>query len=122
VNEEAQAARDRFDTRKQAEDHFLARPLRPAPPIDFTRVSEREYKKAMKGVSKSMATFKILGSEPADEPNAVDVTIRIGNLKGKDARKALMGFRIIEQVLADDRVTFDEYFLLGSAVASITRA
>lgn len=70
-----------------------------------------------------MATFKILTSEPVPEdPHAVDVTIRLGNLKGRTPQKALLGLQTVENVLADDRVTFEEYFFLGAAVASISRA
>lgn len=70
-----------------------------------------------------MATFKIINQAPAaDDPHAIDVTIRLGNLKGKTAGKALLGLTTVEAVLADDKVTFEEYFFLGAAVASITRA
>gem|GEM_PF-3724612 len=70
-----------------------------------------------------MATFKIVGSTPVDgDPTAMDVTIRLGNLKGKTPAKALLGLQTVEQVLADDKVTFEEYFFLGAAIASIVRA
>ena len=68
-----------------------------------------------------MATFKIIGSEPA-EGNAIDVTIRLGNPKGKTPQKALAGLKTVEMVLEDDRVSFEEYFFLGAAVAQIAKA
>lgn len=51
--DEAAEIRSRFDTRRQAEEWTLARPLHPAAPIDFSRVSARERERALSRLTPS---------------------------------------------------------------------
>lgn len=110
VNDDAQAARDRWDTRKQAEDAFLARPLRPVPPIDFSRVStwEREHPRPDPDNLEGAHPMHLSDISITDTDGFADLHMRFAGVRAEHA-EALADFAAgLKKATADGRITAEE--------------
>lgn len=115
----ASDARDRFSTLRQAEEAFLARPLRHMPPIDFSRVSARERARQPQEGKEPHPMRLAAATATNPTPTGLDLTFRFRELTAEQSAAGAELVREVHAAAADGKITTDESTAILVAVVGI---